>query len=304
MTPCRICLVTADSATWLPLLEGRLPASVILVDSPAEAEILIGRPVELAAVLDQSPNLRWAQSTFAGVDALMKAGQRRDYRLSRVTGIFGPAMAEWAFAQIISRERGFSSLASAQAGKRWEPRPYRLLSTLHLGLAGLGEIGAHLAATARHFGMRVSGYSRSGQGPEGIPCFGAEDFDAFLAEPDYFLFTLPDTPSTRGLINSLSLARMKPGAVLINAGRGSLIDEEALSTALQSGHLGGAILDVFAREPLSPDSPLWQAPGCIVSPHCSALSYPWQVAELFLANLDAYLKGEKLRGEVDFAKGY
>ncbi len=304
MNPCRICLITAESASWLPLLAGRLPPLAVLVESPAEAEILIGRPAEIAAVLDQCPNLRWAQSTFAGVDALMKPGQRRDYRLSRVTGIFGPAMAEWAFGQIIARERGFAELVAAQSKSQWQPRPYRLLSTLHLGLGGLGEIGCHLAATARHFGMKVSGFSRSGSGPEGIPCYGAADFDAFLREPDYFLFTLPDTPSTRGLFDAAAIAKMKPGAVLINAGRGSLIDENAVAAALQSGHLGGAILDVFAREPLSPESPLWEAPGCVVSPHCSALSFPWQVADLFLTNLDTYLKGGQMRGEVDFGKGY
>lgn len=276
-----------------------------LDDTALGAEVALAKPALMARVIDRMPALRWVQSTFAGVDALLSPDLRRDYSLTGVKGVFGPLMSEYVLGQIIARERGFLALAEAQAAGRWEPRPYRGLHGRIMGIAGLGSIGQQIAAAATHFGMRVFGYKRSpGDVPGVEQVYSGDTFADFAAAVDDLVLVLPATAQTHHLVNDQVLRRMRPDAWLINVGRGSLVDEAALVTALRDGALGGAILDVFEQEPLPADSPLWSIDNVVITPHVAAESFPEDIAEIFAENWRRYLSGDPLLYQVDFQRGY
>jgi phosphoglycerate dehydrogenase-like enzyme len=153
--------------------------------------------------------------------------------------------------------------------------------------------------------MRVTGLNRSG-----APCndvekvYTVDDLAGFLKAPDYVVLTLPDTPQTRHFINADVLKMMKPSAVLMNVGRGNLINEADLVAALSEGVVGGAVLDVFANEPLERDSPLWQLPNVFVTPHNAANTFPQDIVGIFVENYGRFFRGETLRHVIDFDSGY
>lgn len=270
-----------------------------------EAEVALAKPALLARVLDRLPRLRWVQSTFAGVDPLLRPGLRHDYTLTGVKGVFGPLMSEYVFGQIIALERGFEALRAAQRERRWEPLPYRGLSGRTLGVAGLGSIGRHIVATAQHFGMGVVGYRRSPGEVEGVDrVYSGEAFRDFIAVPEYVVLVLPATPESHHVVNADSLAAMGSDSWLINVGRGAVVDEAALAGALQARRIGGAVLDVFEDEPLPPESPLWDLDNCVVTPHVAAESFPSDIVAIFLENWRRYRSGESLQHVIDFQRGY
>ena len=192
-----------------------------------------------------------------------------------------------------------------QVEKCWEPFTYRSSEDIVLGIIGLGSIGQHLAKTARQFGIRVTGLNLSGKScAEVEQVFNWASIADFLAEPDYVVITLPDTPQTRHCINAEVLGMMKPAAVLINVGRGSVVNENDLIVALRQHTIGGAVLDVFATEPLPADNPLWHLPNVYVTPHAAAVSLPEAVVKKFDANYQRFLRNEPLLDVIDFARGY
>ncbi|HWQ28882.1 MAG TPA: D-2-hydroxyacid dehydrogenase, partial [Dehalococcoidia bacterium] len=169
--------------------------------------------------------------------------------------------------------------------------------------------GEEVARLASAFGMRVLGMRRSAtrrEEREKVTVLPPGDLPFLLAESDYAVLAVPLTPETTKLIGPAQLASMKPGAILINVARGEVVDEAALVRALQEGPIGGAALDVFEREPLPPDSPLWGMPNVLVSPHVSGSSahYDDLAADIFADNLRRYLAGEPLRNRVDPVLGY
>ncbi len=267
--------------------------------------IVLGKPALVAQVLESAPRLQWVQSTFAGVDALTVDGLRRDYRLTGVKGIFGGLMSEYVFGWILSLERRLFDLDAQQRQREWSPLPYRRLAGLTLGLAGLGSIGRALAATGAHFGMRVVGWKRSAASCPGVErVYGQEALGEFVAEADYLVITLPSTPATRGLFGAEVLSGMRAGSVLMNVGRGDVVDEEDLVVALQAGRPQAAVLDVFQDEPLPGDSPLWGLPQVHVTPHSAADSFPEDIADIFCTNYRRFRQGRDLEFAVDFERGY
>ena len=170
---------------------------------------------------------------------------------------------------------------------------------------GTGSIGSDIAGMAKAFGMRITGFSRSGASVEGFErVFAGNQLDDFLAEPDYLVCVLPNTPGTRHLLDAGAFRAMKSGCYLVNVGRGALIDEEALADALFKGELSGAVLDVFQDEPLPQESPLWNAPGLIVTAHVAAKSWPQDIARIFMENYRRYVAGKPLKYQIDFERGY
>ncbi len=158
---------------------------------------------------------------------------------------------------------------------------------------------------ARALGMRVVGVTRSGRAVAGVQrVYPAARLTRALAEADFVAVTVPLTPETRGLIGARELGRMRPNAWLLNVARGEVVDEDALVEALATRRIGGAILDVFAREPLPADHPLWRAPNCVITPHISGPSTPEEIAPIFDDNLARFLAGRRLRHVVDRARGY
>jgi len=271
----------------------------------AGCNMILGDPPLISKLLPSAERLEWVQSGWAGVDDLCREGLRRDYTLTNAKGIFGPLVSEYVMTYLFGFERRVFDMRSNQLNQNWQPLPYRPSNEISLGIIGLGSIGRHLALTARHFGIQVTGLNRSGK-----PCdevekiYTTERLDGFLKNLDYIVLTLPATPQTTHLIDKDVLSLMKPSSILINVGRGNSINEEHLAHALRKGVISGAVLDVFETEPLHQDSPLWQLPNVWVTPHTSANSFPEDITGIFIENYQRFLRREPLLHVVDFELGY
>lgn len=293
------------------------------LESLQQAEILVSEPALVASLLGYNPNalpnLKWCQSTYAGVDLLF-LGQNKIYKwkLTRFAGKFGPPMAEWCLARIIGHERKFADTAKDEHKKQWRGSPsvceYRSLSSLTLSILGCGDIGRCIAQAARTFGMKVVGFTKTARrcnttganDNEGIVY--TTDLSTALQAGDYIVSVLPSTPLTRNMLGGDALAccvhEDKRSPVLLNVGRGSVIDETFLLEALDKGYLSATILDVFEMEPLPTTSKLWGHPNIVVSPHVSGLTQAKDVPDVFLENFKRYVSGKELLYKVDWSKGY
>ncbi len=267
--------------------------------------IILGEPSRIARVVEGATVLKWVQSTFAGVEELLRPGARSDYILTGVKGVFGPFMSEYVMGYLLALERHYFTAYRNQRDRIWRRLPYKSLRGRLIGICGLGSIGRHLARTADHFGLSVWGYKRTAETvPEAERVFTGPEFGEFLSQPDYIVNTLPSTPATVRLFDETAFRTMKTTAVLINIGRGDAVDEEALIRALQQGVIGGAVLDVFEQEPLPEDSPLWTLPHVVITPHNSGFSFPGDVVALFAENYRRFSKGESLLYRINFERGY
>lgn len=276
-----------------------------LPPSASECDVVLGEPSLVRQALSQLTGVRWVQSTWAGVEPLLDPSLRRDYTLTNARGVFGPQMSEYVFGYMVAHERlMFEKYVSQRAG-RWDPKPPGTLRGKQIGLLGVGSIGAALAATAKHFGMRVKGYTRASEGcPDVDAYFHGDDRVSFAADLDYMVSVMPNTAGTRWLVDAALLAALPARAVFINPGRGSVVDEAALADALQNGRLAGAVLDVFQDEPLPADHIFWRTPNVIITSHTAALSVPEDIAPVFIDNYRRWASGEALRYRVDFEAGY
>ena len=310
----RLLILAADAADYAALIEAAaLPGLEIVTATGAQqaagrggdCNIILGNPGMIAAVLADAQQLEWVQSTWAGVDPLCAAGLRRDYVLTGVKGVFGPQMTVYVITYLFGLERRVFTMRENQMKRHWQPLPYRHSREITVGFIGLGSIGRHIARNVRQLGLRVTGLCRSGAACDEVDEVYAYDHIAeFLREPDYVVMSLPQTPETKGFINADTLRMMKPSAVLMNVGRGSAIIERDLVEALRDGLIGGAVLDVFEQEPLDKESPLWALPNVFVTAHQAALSFPQDIASIFVENYRRFLGRERLKYVVDFAAGY
>jgi phosphoglycerate dehydrogenase-like enzyme len=271
----------------------------------AGCNIVLGDPPLINEVLASADSLEWVQSGWAGVEQLCRQGLRRDYVLTNAKGIFGPLISEYVMTYLFAFERRVFSMRSNQLKRHWQPLTYRPAKEITLGIIGLGSIGGELARTGRHFGIRVTGLNRSGRPFDAVEkVYTADDLTDFLKEPDYVVLTLPATPQTSHLINADVLKMMKPSTVLINVGRGNSINEADLVCALREGIIGGAVLDVFEKEPLAQDSPLWKLDNVYITPHTSATTFPGEISAIFIENYHRFVGRESLLHVVDFELGY
>jgi phosphoglycerate dehydrogenase-like enzyme len=299
--------------------DGGEPAPEVL-DAIASAEVYMGYgfPPALfdAAHRDGVTRLRWVHSGAAGVGGSLHPGMMRSpVVLTNSAGVHAVPMAETLLAMILHFSRGLDIAVAAQRQGRWDKEPFEAVDTpvrelgdATLGVLGFGGIGRELARRATALGMRVLAHKRRpAEAPSGVELlFGDDGLDRLLAESDFVAVTLPETESTRGLIGPARIERMRAGAVLCNVGRGRIIDEAALAAALSTGHLRGAGLDVFEREPLPASSPLWGMRNVVVLPHVSATSRRFwrRQTDLIVQNLRRYQRGETLRNTVDKQAGY
>jgi phosphoglycerate dehydrogenase-like enzyme len=276
-------------------------------DAMTRAEVVFGFdvPFDLA---DSSPCLRWVQGIGSGYEHIWGAGLDRDgIDVTNAVGVSAAPMAEFVLGRILQLWKRFPEIEDLARQHVWGPKYGRMLAGSTVGIIGLGAIGTALAERARALGMRVVASRRSWQpgmtAPHVDTLYGPDDLHALLAESDAVVLCAPSTPETRGMIDVDALAAMPPGALFVNVGRGTMVDEPALIDALERGHLAAAVLDVTSEEPLPPDHPLWDAPNVFISAHCSATSdgYVDRVLAVFLDNLARYLAGEPLRNVVDAA---
>jgi phosphoglycerate dehydrogenase-like enzyme len=274
----------------------------------AEFDLAFGEPSLLKPLLPSMAALRWTQATWAGVEPLLDPALRRDYILTNARGVFGGLMSEYVFAYLLAHERRIVEKHASQAAGRWDPKPPGTLRGKTLGLLGVGTIGAALARTAKHFGMRVKGYTRASKESPDVDRYfhGAmeDQREAFAADLDYLVSIMPATRETRHLVDAALLRALPARAVFVNPGRGGVVDEAALAAALQEGRLAGAVLDVFQQEPLPPDHVFWRTPNLIITSHTAALSFPEDIAPLFIDNYKRLLRGEPLKHRVNFERGY
>jgi len=271
----------------------------------SDCELVFGEPSLVGQVMEEMPRLRWVQSTWAGIEPLLAACRDRGVILTNVRGVYGPLMSEYVFGYLLAIERSILPRWQAQQARVWDESSPGTLQSKLLGLLGVGSIGAYLARTARAFGMHVYGYTRQSEDcPEVEQYFHAGEKLAFARELDYLVCTLPGTAHTRGLVDEEMLKALPAHAWLVNIGRGSSVDEQALVPALNSGRLAGAVLDVFQEEPLPYDHPLWSTPNTFVTAHTAARNYPPDIAALFIENYRRYLKGERMIGLVSYEQGY
>lgn len=302
----RLLILSKHAATYRRLIDAaNLPDIEVGSEPDADVDVALGEPSLIRDVLSALPLLRWVQSTWAGVEPLLDPSLRRDYTLTNARGVFGGLMSEYVFGYLIARERLMFEKHAAQKDRRWDPTPPGTLRGKQIGLLGVGSIGTALARTAKHFGMRVKGYTRSSEDcPDVDAYFHGDDLAAFARNLDYLVSVMPNTGATRHLVDAKLLAALPPRAVFVNPGRGTIVDESALADALQSGRLGGAVLDVFQQEPLPADHVFWRTPHVIITSHTAALSDPADIAPVFIENYQHWIVGEPLKYLVDFERGY
>ncbi len=293
--------------------QARLPGlSIKAFDDPEQAihdgndcDLIFGEPTLMSQLIKSLPNLKWAQSSWAGVEPLLLPNMRRDYKLTNARNVYGRMMAEYVFGYLLMIERRIQIRWQAQLEKKWDDRPSGTLNRKILGLMGVGTIGAYLAATAHHFGMKTYGYTRQSETCKNVDrYFHGDSWNSFAADLDYLVCSLPGTTRTIGIVNADHLSALPSRTWLVNIGRGSTIDELALVNALKSGCLAGAILDVFKEEPLRPDHPLWSTPNTFITYHTAARNYPPDIASIFIKNYKRYIRGKSLLYQVDFEQGY
>ncbi|PKG79906.1 D-2-hydroxyacid dehydrogenase [Shewanella sp. Actino-trap-3] len=270
-----------------------------------DADIWLAEPHLAAPLLPHATALKWLQSTFAGVNALMQPSLRHDYLLTNIRGVFGPLMSEYVFGYLLSHYRHHAQYTQQQHQQLWRPGSYRTLQGQQLLILGTGSIAQHLAITAHHFGMTVSGLNRQGALVSGFNRIDTMDKLAdYLPHAHVIVSVLPDTPQTKHLLNAENLPLLKPDAMLFNIGRGNAIDLTALQTELMLCPQRQAILDVFEQEPLPANHPLWHYDNVTITPHIAAPSFPEQVVQIFSQNYCRWQQSKSLHYVVDASHGY
>ena len=277
----------------------------------------------------QAPNLKWIQFHYAGIDYAADAAilRKPDLLATTLSGAASPQVAEYCLTMMLALGHHMPDMFKLQSRTEWPADRWERLSPFEwrnstVGMIGYGSIARELARLLQPFDVTIlaakkdvrhpedNGYTIPGQGdPEGnlfTRLYPMEALNSMLKTCDYVICSLPLSPEARGLIGAETIAAMKPGAYLIDVGRGNIIDPAALLAALQEKKLAGAALDVFAEEPLPANSPFWRLPNVIISPHIAGISphYLDRAVRMFGANLARYLQGELLFNLFDVRKGY
>ena len=287
-------------------------ATVHAAATPSEAAALVGEAEILYAwkfpphLYAKATRLRWLQVMGAGVDWALVPELPPGVILTRAPGVFGPWMAEYVIGWCSWVTQRMETYREAQRRGRWLDHvlPDRLLGKT-LAIVGLGDIGRDIARAARVFGMRVLGVSRRGRAVrEAERVYPVGQMARALRQADFVVILLPLTPETHGIIGVDAFAAMKPTAWLLNVARGAVVNETALLETLEHRRIAGAVLDVFATEPLPPYHPLWRLDNVVITPHISGPSMPDEIAPVFNDNLVRYLEGKPLRYLVDRERGY
>ncbi|SDT42569.1 2-hydroxyacid dehydrogenase [Bradyrhizobium canariense] len=286
---------------------------LLLPDSgfdPAEvhyAAVWKPSPGELAAF----PNLRVIFNLGAGVDALMADGRLPNVPLVRVAvSDLTARMTEYVVLHVLMHHRQELYLRASQREKRWAPKSQWPASAISAGIMGLGTLGADAARALAKLGFRVSGWSRSPKEIDGIDCFhGQAQLEPFLQQTDILVCLLPLTPDTRHILNRGLFSRLNRSSpmgapVLINAGRGGLQNEADILACLDDGTLGAASLDVYATEPLPPDSPFWTHPKVVLTPHNAADTDPDEISKYVARQIERFEAGGTLENIVNPTRGY
>jgi phosphoglycerate dehydrogenase-like enzyme len=315
-------VVIADpAATYLAPLS-RVPQNVQMVVTDdlgqlkmivPEAEVILYASLSrvLVQILPLAQRARWIHVLWTGVDGVLTPEMLKlPAILTNGRGVFSGPLADWVVAVMLFFAFDFGRVIRQQEQRVWEPFISSTLKGRTLGIVGYGSIGSAVAARARQFGMKIAALRRRPELFQGDPLvdqgYGPGQLSELMAASDYLLVVTPLTAATRGMIGAEEIAAMKPEGVLINIGRGPVIDENALVRALETNGIRGAALDVFNTEPLPADHPLWRMPNVLLSPHTADRVADFLVPpfECFFENLDRFMRGQHLLHVVDRQAGY
>ncbi|KAE8889813.1 hypothetical protein PF005_g12657 [Phytophthora fragariae] len=291
-------------------------AEVLFMDAHMAAPLLLAPktnlPFELQHLLKK---VQWVQGTYAGVDSyhqFPEAPADPGFTVTRAGGIMPTALAQFVFGYVIAIERKFFEAKEFQENRefaRWELK-YRSFRQLTIGILGLGDVGQEIGRTLKASGFQVIGFKRriSDEDAKALTSSAdrvSNDLSEVLGKSDFIVNVLPSTDATRYLLteNTLEVCRKK-SPVLINVGRGDVISEETIVNALEKGLLSKAVLDVFEKEPLPKDSPLWTHPKVIATPHIAGTVFPEDVADVFVKNLNRHLEKKAVLYQMDWSSGY
>ena len=271
-----------------------------------ETDVILGSISFPSHMLSLARRLRWIQATGAGVDAFLARGNIPDgVMLTRADVSFGDQIAEYVIGHLLALTQRLNDVHHLQLERTWQSLEIEFLKGKTMGIAGTGSIGRAVAARARGMGMRTIGLANRQRQLAGFEMvYGKDDLATFLSGLDVLVICLPLTAQTRRLFGRHELAQLKPSAILVNVARGPVVDEEALVDALQERAIRAAILDVFEREPLPPDSPFWGMDNVTITSHHSGLNIPDDIIDFFLENLRRFRANDRLNGLVDPMKGY
>jgi len=320
-----------DNTTVLVLANPTEPQLAMLEALPPETAIAVGNSVEafsraapeatvifnwsgtgalLRQVFAMCPRVRWVHSRAAGLDdQLFPELAASPVPLTNATGVFSPPLGEWVLGAILYFAKDFRRLLRQQAAGVWEAFDNQWIDGKTVGIVGYGDIGRAVATRVRALGMRVLGLRRQRLDPADPlvdRIYGPDGRLEMIARCDYLVLAAPLTPETRGMIGPNEIAAMPPHAVLINVGRGPVIDEPALLAALTAGRIRGAALDVFETEPLPPGHPFYRLDNVLLSPHCADHAPDWldRAMQFFLDQYERFRKGEPLLNVVEKRRGY
>ncbi len=277
----------------------------------------------------QAPRLRFIQFHYAGIDYAAESPilRKPDLVAATLSGAVSSQVAEWSVAMLLALGHRIPEMMALQSKSEWPQDRWQQFAPVELrgttiGLVPYGSISREIARLLVPFGVNILAAKRNamdptdrGYMPEGLGdpegnlfkrLYPIEALKSMLKECDFVIVSLPLTPQTRGMIGAEELKAMKPGAFLVDCGRGGIVDHAALLQALQEKHLAGAALDVFPQEPLPADNPVWKQPNVIVSPHVAGISknFDAHATDLFAANLRRYIDGAAVYNRFDLEKGY
>jgi len=267
------------------------------------------RSTELRDAWHRADKLRWVHVAGAGVDAvLFPELVESAVTVTNSRGVFDRSIAEYVLGLMLLFAKDFRQSLEFQRRREWVHRETEMLAGKKLLVVGAGPIGRTISRQSRCLGMESSAVARTERSEDANfgRVFSSEQLDEALPDADYVVVAAPLTAQTRGMFGAAQFGRMKPGARLINVGRGAIVDEPALVEALREGRIAGAALDVFSEEPLPEHSPIWKMPQVVVSPHMSGDFVGWHEAlgGLFVENFRRWERGEQLLNVVDKERGY
>lgn len=312
-------VVVALAETAPPLLDRigaaarvRRVSAAGLKEALAEADVLLVWDFLTEALPGAWPERggpRWVHTASAGVDRLMfPALVESDATVTNSRGVFERPIAEYVAGLVLAMAKDLPGTYDLQRSRTWRHRETERVAGTRAVVVGGGPIGRAIARLLSALGLRTALVSRTARAadPEFGRVHGFPELPGLLPAADWVVSAAPLTAETTGMFDAAAFARMKPGARFINVGRGPMVVEDDLVAALRAGRPAGAALDVFEREPLPGDSPLWDVPGLLISPHMSADTHGWlrDLAEVFLTNFERWAAGRPLRNVVDKKRGY
>jgi len=322
-----------DNNTVLVLANPNEPQLAMLEELPPETTIAVGNTPEafartapdatvifnwsggralLSEVFRMCPRVQWVHSRAAGLDNLLFADLvNHPVPLTNGSGVFSPSLGEFVLGAILYFAKDFRRMIRSQQAAQWDPFDITLISGQTAGIVGYGDIGRACATRMKSMGMRVLALKRSGPplyhvDPLVERIYAPDRRIEMIQQCDYVVVAAPLTESTRGMIGAAEFAAMKPSAVVINVGRGPVIDEAAMVQALSQGMIKGAALDVFDREPLPAGHPLYGLENVLLSAHCADHTPDWMdlAMRFFLQQFERFRKGEPLLNVVNKQAGY